>query len=291
MNTTWLPVLLLLFYLPFTGYLSDDYMAMDESDMESAVDPGFELQEVCSMNNRSFLPGEKIVYTVYYKLGFVWLSAGEVTFTVGEQGGDYHFKAFGRTSSTYDRLFRVRDTYTSRVDKKSLMPLEAVRDVNEGSYTKYAHLNFDYDNRKIVAKHGRTKDKLEVDEIEMNTCIHDVLSIIYYTRNLNLNGVRKNDVFDFNVLFDDKTYEVGLQYLGREEGKRIRRAGGDFDLIKFSPNLIAGKVFNEGDRMVVWVSDDRNRIPIQIESPLKVGSVRMVLEEYEGLKYPLLAKN
>lgn len=291
MNTTWLPVLLLLFYLPFSGYLSDDYMAMDESDMESAVDPGFELQEVCSMNNRSFLPGEKIVYTVYYKLGFVWLSAGEVTFSVGEQGGDYHFKAFGRTSSTYDRLFKVRDTYTSRVDKKSLMPLEAIRDVNEGSYTKYAHLNFDYDNRKIVAKHGRTKDKLEVDEIEMNTCIHDVLSIIYYTRNLNLNGVRKNDVFDFNVLFDDKTYEVGLQYLGREENMRIRRAGGDFDLIKFSPNLIAGKVFNEGDRMVVWVSDDRNRIPIQIESPLKVGSVRMVLQEYEGLKYPLLAKN
>jgi len=291
MNTTWLPVLLLLFYLPFSGYLSDDYLAMDESDMESAVDPGFELQEVCSMNNRSFLPGEKIVYTVYYKLGFVWLSAGEVTFSVGEQGGDYHFKAFGRTSSTYDRLFKVRDTYTSRVDKKSLMPLEAIRDVNEGSYTKYAHLNFDYDNRKIVAKHGRTKDKLEVDEIEMNTCIHDVLSIIYYTRNLNLNGVRKNDVFDFNVLFDDKTYEVGLQYLGREENMRIRRAGGDFDLIKFSPNLIAGKVFNEGDRMVVWVSDDRNRIPIQIESPLKVGSVRMVLQEYEGLKYPLLAKN
>jgi hypothetical protein len=39
--------------------------------------------------------------------------------------------------------------------------------------------------------------------------------------------------------------------------------------------------------MVVWVSQDGNRIPVLIESPIKVGSIKAVLNAYENLKYPL----
>jgi hypothetical protein len=42
--------------------------------------------------------------------------------------------------------------------------------------------------------------------------------------------------------------------------------------------------------MTVWVSDDQNRIPLLIESPVSVGSVKMVLQEYKGLKYDFTAK-
>nr|MBS0037418.1 DUF3108 domain-containing protein [Saprospiraceae bacterium] len=250
------------------------------------IQPHLESLPECAMDNHSFQAGERAVYTVYYKFGFIWLSAGEVVFTVDERDGKYKFEAKGSTYSTYDRLFSVRNTYASTVDKKSLMPLEAMRDVKEGSYTKYVELDFDYDARQVIARHGKTRNNLQVDHIEMNRCMHDVLSIVYYSRNLDLRGVRKNDVFDFNVCFDDETYDIGMQYKGREKNKSIRRLG-NIDVIEYSPGMIAGNVFNEGDKMTVWVSDDRNRIPLQIESPLKVGSVRVVLNEYEGLKYPL----
>ena len=39
--------------------------------------------------------------------------------------------------------------------------------------------------------------------------------------------------------------------------------------------------------MNVWVSDDANRIPLLIESPVSVGSIKAVLKEYKGLRHPL----
>ena len=240
----------------------------------------------CSLDNRAFSSGERVVYTVYYKLGFIWLSAGTVTFTVEEDDNYYHMEAFGRTSSTYDRIFRVRDRYTSKVDKYSLLPVHAVRDIEEGSYRKYAELSFDYNSGFIKAKHGRNRDKLELDTLEMDRCMHDVLSIIYYSRNMNVDRMNVNDVIDLAVTLDDKTYNVGMRYEGLTENKRIRRAG-RFDLLEFTPQVIAGNVFEEGDEMTVWVSNDRNRIPVMIESPLTVGSIRVVLDEYDGLRHPL----
>ena len=244
----------------------------------------------CAIENSAFHAGEKAVYTVYYKIGFVWLSAGEVTFTIEEDDQHYHFKAYGRTYASYDPFFRVRDTYKSKVDKRTMLPMKAIRDINEGSYSKYSELTFDYEKKIVTAYHGRSEDQMSTDYVEMDRCLHDVLSIIYYSRNMDIRGIRPNDVVALDVCFDDKIYNVGMKFLGRERNHRIRRAGGNFDLLKFSPGVIAGKVFEEGSEMTVWVSDDKNRIPVQIESPLKVGAVRVVLNSYEGLKHPFTAK-
>lgn len=36
--------------------------------------------------------------------------------------------------------------------------------------------------------------------------------------------------------------------------------------------------------MTVWVSDDKNKIPIYIETPIVVGSVKVKLMSYKGLR-------
>ena len=51
--------------------------------------------------------------------------------------------------------------------------------------------------------------------------------------------------------------------------------------------LVEGYVFEEGSKMKVWFSDDQNKLPLQIESPVSIGSVKAVLLRHEGLKYPL----
>jgi hypothetical protein len=37
----------------------------------------------------------------------------------------------------------------------------------------------------------------------------------------------------------------------------------------------------------VWVSDDANRIPVRVESPISVGSVKVDMMGYRNLRYPL----
>jgi hypothetical protein len=75
-----------------------------------------------------------------------------------------------------------------------------------------------------------------------------------------------------------------LRYLGKET---IKTKYGKFKAIKFKPLLIKGTIFEGGEKMTVWVSDDKNHIPLRIESPISVGSVKIDMISYRNLRYPL----
>jgi hypothetical protein len=62
---------------------------------------------------------------------------------------------------------------------------------------------------------------------------------------------------------------------------------GKFNVIKLAPLLVKGSVFNGGEKMVVWVTDDANHIPVRIETPLVVGSIKVDMVSFENLRYPL----
>jgi hypothetical protein len=53
------------------------------------------------------------------------------------------------------------------------------------------------------------------------------------------------------------------------------------------PQLIKGNVFKDEDGMIVYISDDNARVPILIESQLKVGTVKAILNSIENPLYPL----
>jgi hypothetical protein len=48
-------------------------------------------------------------------------------------------------------------------------------------------------------------------------------------------------------------------------------------------------MFDGGERMIIWVTDDDNHIPIRIETPIIVGSIKVDMNSYEGLRHPLNA--
>jgi hypothetical protein len=80
-----------------------------------------------------------------------------------------------------------------------------------------------------------------------------------------------------------------MRYIGKNASKNIHGMG-KYKTLKFQPDVIAGNVFKEDAKMTVWVGDDENRIPVMIESPVSVGSVKVVLKSYKGLKYDFTAK-
>ena len=51
-----------------------------------------------------------------------------------------------------------------------------------------------------------------------------------------------------------------------------------------------GSGFSNQDDMTLYVSKDKNQIPVRVESAILVGSVKADLISYEGLKYPFTAK-
>ena len=245
--------------------------------------------EYCSIDNTTFEGGEELVYKLYYNWGFVWVSAGEVTFRVNDNGSNFHVTADGRTYGSYDWAFKVRDNYECDIDKNTLLPSHSIRSVKEGGYRLYDEMTFDQKSKKVVSKRGKTKDATQQQSFKLDNCTHDVLSIIYYLRNANFDQFRKGDSFPIEIFMDKKVWPLKVKYSGKEKKKWVKGMG-YFNTHTFTPELIAGEVFKEGDQMKVWVSDDANKIPVLIESPVSVGSVKVVLKSYKGLKYPLSAK-
>lgn len=240
--------------------------------------------EPCRMENNTFEDGEEIVYKIYYNWNFVWLAAGEVTFKVKDLGNKYHLSAHGRTYKSYEWFFTVRDYYDTYIDKETLLPYISIRNVREGGYRLYDAVTFDPNRNVAISNRGKSREVAKPTEYSVDNCMHDILSIIYYTRNIDFNHLNEGAQLPIKIFMDKETWPLKVKYKGKEEGKKIKGQG-KFRTHRFTPEVIAGEVFKEDSQMSVWVSDDQNKIPLLIESPVSVGSVKVVLKSYKGLKY------
>ena len=46
-------------------------------------------------------------------------------------------------------------------------------------------------------------------------------------------------------------------------------------------------MFQGGEKMIAWVSDDPNHLILRVESPIVVGNVKVDMYGYKNLRYPL----
>lgn len=242
----------------------------------------------CSSTNSTFVDGEEVTYKLFYNWKFVWVAAGEVTFRVKDLGNQYYISALGRTYKSYDPFFKVRDKYECYIDKETLLPTVAIRTVEEGKYRLYDKVTFDRKNDKAKSLRGKSKEVAKVTEYPITDCIHDLLSIVYFARNIDFDNMNPGEKIPVNLFMDKETWPLSVTYRGKQEKTRIK-GNGKFKTLHFSPQVIAGEYFKEGTEMNIFVSDDQNRLPLIIESPLSVGSVKAVLKKYKGLKYEMEA--
>ncbi len=242
----------------------------------------------CWITNNSFTGGEKLVYKIYYNLGIIWIPAGEVVFKVFDHGDTYLVTGEGKSYKSYDWFFKVRDHYATILDKKTLSPLSFVRNIYEGGFVMYDSIFFDYQNDLIQNINGKTKDQAKQYTFERNDCVMDLLSVFYRLRNTNIDQYAPGDKMKIDMFIDRQKYPITVVYEADEQ-KNIHGLG-DHRCMRIRPKLIVGNVFKEKDVMHIWVSKDKNKIPLLIESPISVGAVKAVLKSYSGLRYPLSSK-
>jgi hypothetical protein len=244
---------------------------------------------VCHSKNEAFQPGEEVTYVIYYNWKFMWIPAGEVVFKVGEKDSLYHFLAYGKTYPSYEWFYKVDDRYETYATKQDLKTVKAYRDVKEGKYKKYSELHFDRDAGKVLYRMGEGPKEIEEEaELTAGDCLQDALTILYIARNLDYDRVSKGDEIPADLILDNDSYNVQFEYGGKQK-KKIKNLG-KFNTVQIEPTLVSSNLFNEGDKMKIWASDDNNRLPLLIESPVSVGSIKAVLKSASGLKYPIEAQ-
>ena len=243
-------------------------------------------QKGCTVTNQTFHAGEQLTYVINYNWGAIWLTTGEVGFSaaIAEVNGRkvYHFRGIGGTYPKYDWFFKVRDKYESYADTATLRPIRFFREVNEGS--NYAKDDYVFSNHKnkIYSSSQRNSKPVKLDSIAINSCTNDVLTAIYYARCLDFSAHKSNDTIPITFVLDGAVYRSYIVYLGKEliNSELL----GNVRCIKFSPQLIKGTIFKEGAGMTVWVTDDMNKIPVYVETPIVVGTIKVNLSNYSGLR-------
>lgn len=235
--------------------------------------------EFCGIHNLSFQDGESISYTIFYSVVGIYVNAGNANFTTSVEKFNnkavYHVVATGSSNPSYDWIFKVRDRYESYFDTTNLQPLKFIRNVDEGGYKTLENVTFNAQANTAITAKGVFK---------IPNCIQDVLSSIYYARNIDFNKYKVGDKIPFDMFLDNQVYSLYLRYMGKEV---VRTKYGKFRTIKFSPLLVNGTIFSGGEKMAVWVSDDANHIPLRIESPITVGTVKVDMMQYKNIRYPL----
>jgi hypothetical protein len=90
------------------------------------------------------------------------------------------------------------------------------------------------------------------------------------------------ETYEWNRYYRFDRNPVILQVLRRE---RVKVPAGEFETIVVRPIIKTGGIFAEGGEAEVYITDDERRIPVRLNSKMRVGSVVLELTEYrEGEK-------
>lgn len=236
----------------------------------------------------SFGPGEQL----YYNVSFSGINVMRVSIrTVGENIGGrphYHVIGNGSTDGIAKSVFDLNDTYHSWLDASTLMPTRLTGDLQEN---KYRHkLTYNYDWSAMSVRTTRRNQKWSADRsstMSLKSNSGDALALFFRMRNIDSETLVKGRSYPLDLVLDSSTKAISYKFHGREDVK-VRRIG-TFKALKFTCTMATsdGSKYKDGMTLTVWISDDKNHIPLLMEAPVKIGKVRATLASGYKVLHPL----
>ena len=227
----------------------------------------------------AFGVGEKLVFDVNYG----YITAGEAVMHVAAFDSVagrrcYRVEFSVNSLPSFSWIYEVKDRYLTFIDFETLAPWKFEQHIREGSYRRDFVAEFD----QIRLRAKTTEGEHDIPEY-----VHDIMSAFYYARTLDFSGVAKGDGPVLHNFYKDKSYELKVRLLGREE---LEVEAGTFRTIVVEPLVVEGGLFKSEGRIVIWLTDDERKIPVRVNTKVIIGSIDSELREYSGLSGPLRSR-
>ncbi|MBA9079694.1 MULTISPECIES: DUF3108 domain-containing protein [Rufibacter] len=243
---------------------------------------GFALKDTLrTMKNDSFAPGEVLQYKVHYGI----INAGEATINVSSNlqrinnRPCYLTTVSGKTTGSFDFFHRIRDTWSSFIDTSTMQPLRFHRNIEEGSYKRKETTDFDHARNVVVVNDSRDKEKNQVYKVPDN--VQDMVSGFYYLRTLDLDSYKPGQTLKMSGFLGDEVFDMTVTYKGVTT---VDTKAGKIRAHRLTPKMPSNKLFKGEDAISVYFSNDENKAPVLFEAEMFVGSVKVNLYKYSGLK-------
>lgn len=257
---------------------SAGYFSSQKEQLEQVV-ANYEspTKELPVKNNEAFKEGEILSYRLHYGIMDAGVAVLEVKPDVLDVSGRkvYHVVGNGYSKGTFDWFFKVRDRYESFIDKDALLPWMFVRRVDEGGYKINEDYTFNHYTNKVDVGKG--------EKVDIPIGTQDMVSAFYAARNLDLSNAKEGDVFTISTIVDKEMWPMKIRYVGKEV---IETDLGKFRCLKFRPIVQKGRIFKHEEDLNVWITDDKNHIPLRAQAKILIGSVKLDIMGAKNLANP-----
>jgi hypothetical protein len=222
-----------------------------------------------------FSPGEKLEYSIGGRVagGVIPLPvSGTATMEVfglepvrGLSALHVGFAVKGRALG----VFKVDDKYDSWIDTRMVASLRFVERIRNTGYTADRHYEIFPERRQFQRDTNPPERSVEhpLDEG----------SFLYFIRTVPLEVGR---TCSFNYYFKPDRNPVTVEVVRRE---RIHVAGRDWNALLIRPTILTSErgFFSKDSEAQIWLSDDANRIILQIKSQFSLGTtLNLALKSY-----------
>lgn len=243
-----------------------------------------------------FQEGEILNYDIRYKYGLVVMKGGtaryKVNFSNYENEPVVQSTLDFKTSSFFDKIYKIRDTLISYASIPKIDPLYHRRSVHEGGSAGFI------EEMKIL-KHSDTYTEASVlryrgDHIMVDTIIsaenqgYDLLNIFLFIRNLDYSNLSVGETKNLASFLGRRKVNIILRYQGQSIVEKSETH--KFKALKFDIDITDDVFTESSNAMEVWISDDKNRIPIKLKAKLKIGAAEADMTSYKNLKYPFTSE-
>jgi hypothetical protein len=224
-----------------------------------------------------FYPGEKLTYQIKWS----FIPAGEAVLEVlplktVESIDAFHFVLHARTNAFVDHFYKVRNRIDAYTDTGMTHSILFRQQQIEGGTKRNFTINFDWNIKTAQYSNINKKRK----PISILPGSFDPLAVLYFARLLEL-----NENTDIEVpITDGKKCVIGRARVVKRE--TITVSSGTYDTYLLRPELKhIGGVFKKSKnaKINVWITADKRRIPVKIESEVIVGRFIGELVSAEGL--------
>lgn len=238
---------------------------------------------ICSASTTR-LADETLHYVISYKWGMIHKDAGTASLSLHNRGDRMYTTLTGRTKPWADKIFKVRDTLHSVVERNGFRPISYEKIAHENGSFSYDHIAYSYNGDNVTGNIRKRRIKKGKSSCSSHTLgakglVYDMLSIFYYLRTIDYEDFRKDRIFKATVFSGSKSETITIRPQGienvRMRDKSVRRA---FKL-KFNFTSKGGR--KSSDDIECWISDDRYHIPLLLIGSLPVGQVKCYLTEYQ----------
>jgi hypothetical protein len=204
------------------------------------------------------------------EFGLYWsgIKAGNAVMETKDDGSTIQIVSTTTSTPLVSVFYKVEDVITSTIQKSDKSPLGASRNyrvkIREGSHRRDKEVIFDSAAKRVTYINHIDKNSASYDLTEAT---FDPLASLYYVRTLPLEMGKSVYVSIFD---SGKFYKLEVKVIKREE---VETPAGTFKTIMVQPVMLTEGIFSRKGDIYVWFTDDEKRIPVQLKTKVKVGSV------------------